>query len=76
MTGDVMSDVVNEDEKAYAMIRANVEANRRLESFYPPCAPVELIMSMETVLEQRRKIAEICARMRAREAGMTRELVE
>ena len=54
------------DEQVCAIIRANVEANRRLESFYAPDPPKELVMSLDTVKEQHRKIYEIASRMRAR----------
>jgi hypothetical protein len=54
------------DEQVCAIIRANVEANRRLESFYKPDPPKELVMSLDTVKEQHRKIHEIASRMRAR----------
>jgi hypothetical protein len=54
------------DEQVCAIIRANVEANRRLESFYAPDPPKELVMSLDTVKEQHRKVNEIASRMRAR----------
>jgi hypothetical protein len=57
---------VDDDEEVYARIRANVAAQRRLEAWAPPSAPKELIMSIESVHEQRRKIAEIAARLRSR----------
>ena len=39
-------------------------------------APRELVMSIETVMNNRVKIDQICARLRAREATMTRELAD
>jgi hypothetical protein len=54
------------DEQVCAIIRANVEANRRLESFYAPDPPKELVMSLDTVKEQQRKVHVIASRMRAR----------
>jgi hypothetical protein len=60
------------EEQVYASIRTNVEANRRLEGFYVKRAPVELIMSIETVQANLCEIDKICARLRARETTMTR----
>lgn len=61
------------DEQAYAMIRANVAEGKRLQSQMPPDPPKEKIMSLATALEQRRKIDELIARMRDRMSGYTRE---
>jgi hypothetical protein len=54
------------DAETYAVIARNVEANRRLQSLGPPDAPKERVMSLETVMEQRRKIAAISARLSER----------
>jgi hypothetical protein len=63
---------MDEDEEVWARIAMNTEDARRVEALSPPRSPVELIMSMETVLEQRRKIAEVSARLRSRAASWTR----
>ena len=60
-----MSDL---DAETYAVIAVNVKANLRLQSFQPPEAPKELVMSLETVMEQRRKVAAILARFKERSA--------
>lgn len=54
------------DEEVYARIKAHTDSIRKLESHYPPRAPRELIMSIETVREQRKKVEEIAARLRSR----------
>lgn len=60
------------DEETYAVINANNAAAMRLEA-HITVQPKELFMSLETVLEQRRKVDVICGRLRAREAALTRE---
>jgi hypothetical protein len=55
------------DEKVYARIHANQAAARRLD---PLRQPVELIMSLETMITQAKKVEEICSRMRARAAAL------
>lgn len=59
---------VDHDALAYAMIKANTEANMCLER---PGLPKEKNISLETVMENRRKIDEICARLKARAANWT-----
>jgi hypothetical protein len=54
------------DEETYAVINASTAANKRLESFSPPAAAKELIMSMETVMEQRRAINLLLEKMKLR----------
>lgn len=73
MEVDWLVDGDEESVKAYDMIIANTIAGRRLIA---PDAPKEKIMSMETVMENRRQIDKICARLRAREAAMTREVAD
>lgn len=73
MEVDWLVDGDEESVKAYDMIIANTIAGRRLIA---PDAPKEKIMSMETVMENRRQIDKICARLRAREATMTREVAD
>jgi hypothetical protein len=58
------------DEETYAIITANNDAAKRVEANQHR-APVEKVMSMETVQEQRRKVEAICAKMRARAAALT-----
>jgi hypothetical protein len=57
---------MDEDEEVYARIAANVAANRLLESRLPARGVVEKAMSLETVMEQRRKADEIAKRLRDR----------
>lgn len=64
--------MIDEDEIVYARIRANTEANRRLEANYAPSPPKELVMSIETVMAQRQKIDLLSAKMRARHLATTR----
>lgn len=65
------------DEETYAVIRANNEAALKLEAFSSSQQePKELIMSMESVMEQRRKADLIAQRLRSREAALTRSLGE
>lgn len=59
------------DEETYAVINANNAAAMRLDALIP-VQPKELVMSLETVAEQRRKVDIICGRLRAREAALTR----
>lgn len=54
------------DEEVYARIKAHTDSIRKLESHYPPRAPRELIMSLETVKAQATKVEEIAARLRSR----------
>lgn len=54
------------DEETYARIAANTAANRLLESRQPPSRVKEKIMSMETVMVQRRKIDALLAKMKSR----------
>jgi hypothetical protein len=68
--------VVADDEispKAYAMIDETNENWVRLYAAHPQL-PKEKNMSIETVMENRKKIDQICARLRAREATMTRSV--
>jgi hypothetical protein len=58
------------DEETYAIITANADAAKRVEANQHR-APVERVMSMETVLEQRRKVEALCAKMRARARAIT-----
>jgi hypothetical protein len=66
--------VVEDDEespRAYAMIDATNENWVRLYAGHPQ-APKEKVMSIETVMANRVKIDQICARLRAREALLSR----
>jgi hypothetical protein len=63
------------DAETYAVIRANQEAAKRVEAYHaaqPYTEPKELVMSMETVEANRRKVEAICAKLRSREAALTR----
>jgi hypothetical protein len=66
-----MSDELDLDERTYAIINANTEAAIRVQSFQPPDPPKEKAMSMATVLEQRRKIADILAKFAERRQHWT-----
>ena len=57
---------VDLDEETYANIRASTEASMRLQEFQPPDAPKEAVMSLDSVMEQRRKVGEILARFKER----------
>ena len=59
---------MDEDEAAYAMIARNVASARLIESRFPPEAAKQPIMSLENVIGQRVKIAEIAGRLRSRAA--------
>lgn len=60
------------DAEVLARIAFNTEQNRRLEK---PHLPVETVMTMETVREQRRKVEELVRKMResARLRGRVKE---
>jgi hypothetical protein len=62
--------MVDLDKETYAILAANNEAAKRIEA-HRQRAPVELIMSIETVIAQAKKVEEICTRMRARAAALT-----
>jgi hypothetical protein len=60
--------MMDEDEEVYVRLAEMVAAAKRLD---PQSPPKELIMSLETVIEQVRKIEELCAKMRSRATAMT-----
>lgn len=64
--------MIDEDEIVLAHIRANTEESKRLQANYVCDAPKELVMSIETVMEQRHKIDELLAKMRVRHTQTTR----
>jgi hypothetical protein len=57
-----------DEEDVYVRLAAMVAAAKRLD---PQSPPKELIMSLETVIEQIRKIEELCAKMKTRATAMT-----
>ena len=71
MATTVITDI---DAETYTVIRTNQEAAKRVEAYHAANFPEvkELVMSLETVAENRRKIASICERLRSREAALTR----
>jgi hypothetical protein len=61
---------MDEDEEVYARLAANNDAAKRIEANRHR-APVELILSLETVRAQALKVEALCAKMRARARAIT-----